>query len=152
LVEWFRDQGDEPNAAKVDLSRSKWHGLRDQSFKDQLDTTLSLAQSVTGGAQAAAAVEYGITTTKVTALAKEINDFAGVMASPQAGIADRKGLTGQMRAKFNAVEAKFGTLDNLILQFNATAAGRVLIAACQAARIVRDLGHGPGPKPPTPPQ
>jgi hypothetical protein len=56
-----------------------------------------------------------------------------------------------MRAKFNAVEAKFGTLDNLILQFNGSSAGRALIATYQASRIVRDLGHGPGPAPPTPP-
>ncbi len=54
-----------------------------------------------------------------------------------------------MRAKFNAVEAKFDSLDNLILQFNGTAAGRALVAAYQAARIVRDLGVGP--KPPKPP-
>src|SRR5439155_18368681 len=72
LVEWCRDQGDETNAAKVDLSRSKWHGLRDESFKNQLDTTISLAQGVTGGAQAVAAVDYGITAPKVTTLAKEI--------------------------------------------------------------------------------
>ena len=70
------------------------------------------------------AVEYGITAAKVTTLTKEIKDYADVMASPQAGIADRQSLTGQMRAKFNAVEAEFGTLDNLVLQFNDTASGR----------------------------
>jgi hypothetical protein len=43
-------------------------------------------------------------------------------------------------------------LDNLILQFGGSDAGRKLIAAYQAARIVRDLGAGPSPKqPPTPP-
>ena len=94
---WFRAQGDETNAAKVDLSRSKWHGLRDQSFKDQLDLTLSLAHGVTTGPQAAAAAEYGITAAKEAVLDKEIKDYAAVMASPQASIADRKSLTGQMR-------------------------------------------------------
>src|SRR5438874_8742642 len=41
-------------------------------------------------------------------------------------------------------------LDNLILQFNGTAAGRALIAAYQASRVVRDLGAGPGPQPQPP--
>jgi hypothetical protein len=117
-------------------------------FKDQLDLTLSLAHGVTTGPQAAAA-EYGITAAKEAVLDKEIKDYAVVMATPQASIADRKSLTEQMRAKFNAVEGKFDSLDNLVLQFNGTAAGRALIAAYQAARIVRDLGAGP--KPPKPP-
>ena len=55
-----------------------------------------------------------------------------------------------MRERFNAVEALFVTLDDVILQFGKTEAGRDLIAAHQAARIIRDLGAGPG-QPPTPP-
>lgn len=59
---------------------------------------------------------------------------------------------GQLRAKFNAVEAKFVTLDNLILQFaSGVGDGPALVAAYQAARIVRALGTGPKPpKPPAP--
>jgi len=54
--------------------------------------------------------------------------------------------------RFNAVEEKFIALDDLILQFaNGAVAGRALVAAYQAARVVRDLGSGPGPTPPTPP-
>jgi hypothetical protein len=152
LVEWFNDQNDKTSAGKMDLSRSELHALRDEALRNQLQTTLDLAQGVVSGPQAADAAKYGITVAKVQALGKEIQEFVDVLAAPQAGIADRKALTGAMRDRFNAVAAKFSSLDNLILQFGGSDAGRKLIAAYQAARIVRDLGAGPSPKqPPTPP-
>jgi hypothetical protein len=49
------------------------------------------------------------------------------------------------------VEAKFASLDCLVLQFKTTEAGRALIAAYQAARVVRDAGAGPSPGPTPPP-
>ena len=49
------------------------------------------------------------------------------------------------------LKAKFAGLDDMILQFGSTVAGRDLIASHQASRIIRDLGAGPGPTPPTPP-
>ena len=54
---------------------------------------------------------------------KEVEEYAAVIAAPQAGIADRKALTGQLRDRFNAVEDKFAMLDDMILQFNPTPAG-----------------------------
>jgi hypothetical protein len=150
LVSWFRKQGNETDAAKVDLSLTAWRRLRDQSVLEKARLAHSLAQGVTAGGQAAAAAEYGITAAAVQALGKEIDDYAKVIAAPQSAIGGRKSLTLQMRARFNAVEAGFATLDDLILQFNKTAAGRALIAAYQASRVVRDLGHGPGPQPPAP--
>ena len=139
LVEWFRDHNDEINAAKVDLSRSKWHSLRDQSFLDQLRLTHSLAKQLVDS-EDEKCEQYGISSARVKALAREVDAYAELIAAPQSSIAERKGLTGQMRAKFNAVEAKFVSLDNLVLQFGRTPEGQELIAAYQAARIVRDLG------------
>ena len=81
----------------------------------------------------------------------EVEEYAAIIAAPQALIANRKALTGHMRDRFNAVEDIFAMLDDIVLQFNATPAGRALIAAYQASRVVRDLGEGPGPKTPTPP-
>jgi len=56
-----------------------------------------------------------------------------------------------LRAQFNAVESKFAVLDDLILQYGSTPAGRAMVLEYQAARTVRDLGVGPAPKQPTPP-
>jgi hypothetical protein len=56
-----------------------------------------------------------------------------------------------LRARFNAVEAMFDQLDRLILRFGGTPEGGALIAAYQAARIIRDYGQGHNAKPaPTP--
>ena len=152
LVTWFRDQADETNAAKVDLSESAWPRLRDQVLVDKGRLVRELAQGVVAGPKAAEAVGYGITAAAVASVTKEVEEYAAVVSAPQVSIADRKGLTQQMRDRFNAVEALFAVLDDLILQFGATAAGRALIASHKAARIVRDLGTGPSPTPPpTPP-
>ena len=150
LVQWFRDAKDETNAAKVDLSLSDLRRLRDQNLLAQLNITLALAQAITGGAKAAQAVDYGLTPAKITALAKEITDFANIINAPQANIADRKSLTAQLRVKFNEVEEKFAALDDLILNFNGTVAGDALVAAYQAARVVRDLGGSPTKPTPSP--
>lgn len=101
-----------------------------------------------------------IFTAKITAAAAAVAELRKFCTKQSADIADRKSLTLQMRERFNTVEAKFVALDDLILQFNGTEAGRALIASHQEARIVRDLGAGPGepeapapaPEPPTPPQ
>lgn len=134
----LRDQADETNAKKVDLPESGWRHLRD------------LAQGVVSGPKAADAVAYGITAGAVTAVNKEVEEYAAVVSVPQLSIAERKSLTDQMRERFNAVELKFVALDDMILQFSTTVAGRDLIASHQTARVVRDLGAGPG-QPANPP-
>lgn len=158
LVTWFRDQADETNAAKVDLPESGWGRLRDQQRVDQGRLVRDLAQGVVAGPKAADAVAYGLTAAAVTAVNKEVEEYAGVVSAPQVSIAERKSLTEQMRDRFNVVEGKFAGLDDMILQFSGTEAGRALIASHQAARVVRDLGVGPGqpatsppPASPTPP-
>lgn len=149
LVSWFRDQADETNAAKIDMPESGWKRLRDQPQVDKCRLVRDLAQGVVAGPKATQAADYGITADAVTAVNKEIEEYAAVLSAPQAGIAGRKGLTEQVRDRFNAVEALFATLDDMILQFGGTDAGRDLIASHQAARIIRDLGAGPG-QPSTP--
>jgi hypothetical protein len=150
LVTWFRDQNDETNAAKVDLSPRAWGRLRDQQFLEKGRLVKQLADGVLAGANAAQAVTYGITAAAVAAVQKEVEEYGAVISAPQASIADRKATTAQLRAKFNAVEAKFGVLDDLILQYGATPAGRAMVLAYQAARTVRDLGTGPQPPAPPP--
>jgi hypothetical protein len=73
--------------------------------------------------------------------------------TPTLSINERKARTLGLRAEFNKVEARFESLDNLILGYNTTPAGRDLIAAYKQARIIRDAGHGPSapPAPPVPP-
>ena len=146
-VQWFRDQGDETNAAKCDLSLSQWRGLRDQTLilkaREIRDLALPIAATPAGFA-------YGITSSLVQQLTDEVNEYEAVANAPAVSIAQRKARTLGLRAEFKKVEAKFEGLDDLILAFNETEAGRALIAAYKEARIIRDAGHG-AKKPVTPP-
>ena len=136
----------------MDLSESAWRRLRDQVLVDTGRLVREPVQGVVAGPKAQETVDYGIIAAAVASVNEQVEQYAGVVSAPQTSIADRKGLTQQMRDRFNAVESKFAVLDDLILQFGSTAAGRALIASHKAARIVRDLGAGPGPTPPpTPP-
>lgn len=154
LVTWFRDKNDETNAGKVDFSLTQWRQFRDQELLGQARVVVSLTDPIVMSGPPEAG-DYGLTSEAVNALKKEAADYEAVLNSPQAAISQRKSLTMQMRNRFNAVEAKFAELDDMVLRFNTTAAGQAMIAAYQAARVVRDLGHGPGeedpPTPPTPP-
>jgi hypothetical protein len=142
LVQWFRDHNDETNAAKVDVPLRGFTNLRDAEAVAKMRETVSLAQAIVSGADSEAAADYGLTSDAVTAVNQEVEEFASIVTAPQASISQRAALTKQLRDRFNEVEAKFEALDNLILGFNGTPAGRNLIAAYQASRIVRDLGAG----------
>ena len=52
------------------------------------------------------------------------------------------------RQHFNAVESQFQVLDRPVELFRATPQERDMIAAWQASRVIRDLGHGPSSPPP----
>lgn len=147
LTQWFRDQGDETSAATCDLSLSKWRGLRDATLVLKAREIRDLAVPV---AATPAGFAYGITSSLVQKLTTEVNEYEEVLTKPQTSIAQRKARTLGLRAEFKKVETLFEGIDNLILAYNETEAGRSLIAAYKAARIIRDAGHGPTP-PPVPP-
>ena len=80
-------------------------------------------------------------------------DYDNIVNAPGVAIAVRKALTKGFRPAFNATERKFVDLDKLIRQFRTTAAGRTMIGAWKAARIIKDAGHtggGEAPVNPTP--
>ena len=147
VAECCRDLGNEADAAKADFTSSAWRRMRDATLLANARQVIALASGLLGGAQAAVAAECGITAAAVAVATKEADDFEAVIASPQQAIAGRKGLTALLRDRFNAVEAIFGSLDNLIEQFGDSA----FVAGYKAARITRDLGHGPATPPETPP-
>ncbi len=148
LAIWLRDQGDEENAAKVDMTISGWRGLRDQQLLEKARLVHQLGEGVTTGPNAEAAAAYGITPEALANLKKETDDYDTVITAPQQAIAERKARTRQLRERFNAVESQFQVLDRLIELFRATPEGRDMIAAWQASRVIRDLGHGPASPPP----
>ena len=141
LAIWFTDQGDEQNAAAVDMTISDWRKLRDQALLDKSRFLLQLFQQVVDGPSASDAAEYGITVDGVQRLSTEIDGYADVITAPQQSIANSAGLRKQLRGRFNEVEACFDVLDRLIHHFAHTSDGRDLISAYQASRVIIDRGR-----------
>jgi hypothetical protein len=151
LAAWFEDQGREADAARIDLSRSAWQGLRDADLIAKarlLHGKLSAALAE----NAAALVDYGLTPADATLLAAETADFEAIVANPAAAISGRKALTGILRPKFREVSELLAKMDRLVLRFRKSEPGTRFADAWQATRIVRDLGESaaPQPAPPTP--
>ncbi len=89
LVTYFRDHGNETDAAKADLEISDWRALRDQQLLEKARLVRDLAQGLTAGATAPNAAEYGIDAAAVEALTKESDDYASVITAPQQTIGGR---------------------------------------------------------------
>lgn len=151
LATWFEDQKDLTDASKVNFPLSKWEHMTGEELKGNAKVVYDLANTVATGTSATAAADYDITPDSVQELDDDIQNFDELVTSPQQEISKRKSLTDQLRAKFNDVESKFVQLDRLILRFAGTEDGQALIAAYQAARIIRDYGIGHDPDAPTPP-
>lgn len=151
VVECCRGLGNEADAARCAFSKSAWRGMRDATLLANAREVIRIAEGLLAGAQAAAAAECGITAATVAACKKEADDYETVISLPQQAIAGRKATTGQMRERFNTVEAVFASLDGLVEQFP----DKTFVAAYHAARTIRDNGHGAGteptPAPPAPP-
>ena len=151
VTECCRGLGNEADAVRCAFSKSAWRGMRDAALLANAREVIRIAEGLLAGAQAAAAAECGITAATVAACKKEADDYETVISLPQQAIAGRKATTGQMRERFNTVEAVFASLDGLVEQFP----DKTFVAAYHAARTIRDNGHGPGteptPAPPAPP-
>lgn len=140
--------GSHADAARCDFTLSKWRQMRHEHLLANAREVIRIARALLAGPHAAEAGECGITTASVDTCENEANDFAAIIAAPQQAIANRKGHTTLLRARFNEVDALFDRLDSLIIQFPAPA----FIAGYRAARTIRDLGRGPSrDNEPTPP-
>ncbi len=147
VAECCRATGNETDAAKADFSLTRWQRMRDATLLLNAQEVIRLAQGLSAGAKKATATACGITPERIAATVKEAADFEALIASPQQAIAARKAYTGLLRDRFNAVEAIFTSLDNLIDQFPSL----TFVEGYKASRLTRDLGHGPGNATPAPP-
>jgi hypothetical protein len=135
----------------VEGSKTAASGLEKLLGKSQL--VIDRATALSSGATAVDAAKYGITPAAVLSMTKERTDYDNIVNAPGVTIAVRKALTTGFRPAFKLTEKKFAEVDKLIRQFRTTAAGRTMIAAWNAARIIKDAGHtggGEAPANPTP--
>lgn len=151
LVTWFTDQKDLTSAAEVDFTPSDWLRFRDEDLLGKARLVRDLANGVIAGPKTADAAKYDITADSVKVVDDEITAYAKFITAPQQAQSDRHSLTRQLRVRFSAVDDMMVQIDDLILRFNGTADGQAMIAAYQAARIIRNLGTRHEPDAPTPP-
>lgn len=150
LVIYYTDKGQETEAGELDLTESDWAKLRDAQLLGKSQLVIDRATALSTGAAAVDAAKYGITPAAVLSVTKERTDYDGIVNAPGVTIAVRKALTSGFRPAFKLTEKKFAEVDKLIRQFRTTAAGRTMIAAWNAARIIKDAGHTGGGEAPPP--
>ena len=140
-VAHFRKTGNLSDLAKVDFSRSQIVELRHQTLVTTATLIRDLAQ--TASAQPGAAGR-GVTAARISALSGAITTFSGLLNAPRGQIANRAALIRELETRVAGLMNLIAALDDLVLQFDTTPAGRNFIAAWKQARMIVDGGHGPG--------
>ena len=137
----FRKTVNLVDLAKVNLSKSSIVRLRHQtlfSTATLIRDTANIARTQPG------AGGRGVTVARVTALTSAIDGFSILLNAPRGSIAIRTALIRDVETSVAELLTMVEALDDLVVQFDGTAAGRAFISAWQQARIIVDGGHGPG--------
>lgn len=134
---------------KVDASKSEIVQLRNQ---DLLDKATAIRDLATATQAEPGATGRGVTVARIATLTAALTAFAGVMNNPRGQIVNRSTLLKEVDTDTAALMAQAADLDDLVLQFDGTDAGKRFIEAWKHVRIiVATGGHAPGGTPPTPP-
>ncbi len=137
----FRKLGNMVDLAKVNLSKSSIERLRHQTLVSTatlIRDTANVARTQPG------AGGRGVTVARVTALTSAIGGFSALLNAPRGSIANRAALIRDVETSVAELLSMMEALDDLVVQFDGSVAGRAFISAWQQARIIVDGGHGPG--------
>lgn len=152
LANHFKKTGNLEDLAKVDMSKSKIVALKNQ---DLVSKTTGIRDLGTTAQAEAGAAGRGVTAARVAALTAAIGSFSGLMNAPRGQIVNRSTLLREVETETAGLLEDVNDLDDLVLQFDGTEAGRRFIEAWRRARIIVDAGGGggatPTPPAPTPP-
>ncbi len=150
LAGHYRRTGDLINRAKVNIRIGALQKLRDQALVTRSIEIRDLAN--TAGAEPGAQTR-GITTARINLLSAAITTYEDLLNSPRSAVVDRSMHLRDLVTRIAGLLEELRDLDDLVIQFDGTEAGRRFISAWKQSRIIIDAGHGPGetPTPPTPP-
>jgi hypothetical protein len=154
LANHFKKTGDLDRLDKVDVSKSEIMRLRTQELVNKTTAIRDLATVAVGEAGADG---RGVTAARVATLTAAITSFSNVMSTPRGQIVNRGALLKEVETDTAALVTSVSDMDDMVLQFDGTEAGRRFIEAWKRARIVMATGGGhtpptpPPPAPPTPP-
>ena len=150
LANHFKKTGNLEKLAQVDVTKSEIVQLRQQDLLDKTTAIRDLASATVTEPNAAG---RGVTPARITTLTNAINAFTGVMNLPRGQIVNRSTLLKEVDTDTAELLEQVAGLDDLVLQFDGTDAGKRFIEAWKRARIIVDTGggHANGGTPPTPP-
>ena len=137
----FRKTGNQIELAKVDFKKGGIQKLRDQALVVTGTLIRDLAQ--TASTQPGAAGR-GVNAARITALTNAVNAFSALLNAPRGQIASRSALKRDIATRMAGLMGLVEAIDDLVMQFDGTVAGRNFIAAWKQARIIVDGGHRPG--------
>jgi hypothetical protein len=154
LASFFKNSGDLTRRAKVDHKMRYFKRLRDQNL---ITAARDLITIGTTAATEPGAADRGVTPALMAQLTAALAKFDDKDPTPRTGIVSRSTLLKDLEAKIASLMEQLDDLDDLVVQYDDTAAGRHFIAAWKQARIIVDAGHGPSnddedptAEPPTP--
>ena len=148
LANHFKKTNNLNNLGKVDVSKSEIVQLRNQ---DLLDKTTSIRDLATAAQAEPGAAGRGVTAARIATLTAAITAFGNVMNNPRGQIVNRSTLLKEVDTDTADLLQQVADLDDLVLQFDSTDAGKRFIEAWKRARIIVDTGGGHSSAPPTPP-
>jgi hypothetical protein len=148
LANHYKKNGDLDNLGKVNLTKTDIVKLRKQALVDQSTALLTLANAAVTDPNAAG---RGVTPARIATLTAANTAFGGVMSTPRGQIVNKSALLREMETDIAGLVQLVTDMDDLVLQFDSTDAGKRFIEAWKRARIIVDSGGGHGSTPPTPP-
>ena len=158
LANHFKKTNNLDSLGKVDVSKSEIVQLRNQDLVDQTTAIRDLAAAAQNETGAAG---RGVTPARIATLTAAIAGFSNVMNNPRGQIVNRSTLLKEVDTDTADLLQQLADLDDLVLQFDGTDAGKRFIEAWKHARAIVDSGGGhsnggtptPAPPPtPTPPK
>ena len=141
LANHFKKTGDLERLGKVNVSKTDIVRLRTQDLVNQTTAFRDLGTAAVGEPGAAG---RGVTAARVAALTAAITNFSQVMNLPRGEIVNRGALLREVDTDTAALVEFVGDMDDLVLQFDGTEAGKRFIEAWKRARIIVDTGGGQG--------
>jgi hypothetical protein len=139
LANHFKKTNNLEKLAQVDVTKSEIVQLRQQ---DLLDKTTAIRDLASATVAEPGAAGRGVTAARITALTNAINAFTAVMNLPRGQIVNRSTLLKEVDTDTADLLEQVADMDDLVLQFDGTDAGKRFIEAWKRARIIVDTGGG----------
>lgn len=154
LANHFKKTNNLDSLGKVDVTKSEIVQLRNQ---DLVDKTTAIRDLATATQSETGAAGRGVTPARIGTLSAAITAFSRVMNNPRGQIVNRSTLLKEVDTDTADLLEQLNDLDDLVLQFDGTDAGKRFIEAWKRARTIVDSGGGhngttppPAPTPPPP--